>query len=81
MKLNKGEKQYPILLAFEHKKTGFLSVWCPYCCTFHFHGEGEGHRSAHCTNPNSPFKESGYVIKKGTNIELDIVTGEKRTLH
>ncbi|WIG34234.1 hypothetical protein QPL83_00010 (plasmid) [Bacillus toyonensis] len=41
-----------------------LSVWCPYCATWHLHGQGDGHRSAQCQNRRSPFIETGYIIKK-----------------
>jgi len=44
--------------------------FCPSCKELHRHGYGEGHRGAHCTNPNSPFLESGYILKKYTTKEL-----------
>jgi hypothetical protein len=50
------------------------SFWCPFCLRYHYHGTGGepsrkggflnyGHRVAHCQNPESPFKESGYYLK------------------
>ena len=38
-------------------------VWCPVCEAEHAHGQGEGHRIAHCP-PGSPFAEHGYLIRK-----------------
>jgi hypothetical protein len=64
MRTNKDEREFPILLAYERNHEGHLSVWCPYCICFHHHGTGEGHRVAHCSNPDSPYKNGGYVIKK-----------------
>jgi hypothetical protein len=51
-----------------------VSFWCPFCLRYHYHGTGGepsrkggflnyGHRVAHCQNPDSPFKESGYYLK------------------
>ena len=43
-----------------------IRVWCPYCDKHHIHGwpKGSGYkpsyRSAHCTNPRSPFGD--YAI-------------------
>lgn len=43
-----------------------LRFWCPYCLKYHTHGDangnGEGHRVAHCTEPTSPFKKTGYIL-------------------
>ena len=36
--------------------------YCPHCECDHFHGEGYGHRSAHCSKPNSPYAQSGYWL-------------------
>ena len=38
--------------------------YCVYCKTKHHHGEGLGHRVAHCTNQKSPFLIRGYVLKE-----------------
>lgn len=50
----------PLLQATEDGTT--WRVWCPYCRREHIHGNGPGHRVAHCLNPHSPFLESGYFI-------------------
>lgn len=36
--------------------------FCPYCKCIHTHGNIDGHRIAHCTKDDSPFKKTGYVI-------------------
>ncbi|MGR5922830.1 hypothetical protein ACT7CO_01205 [Bacillus pacificus] len=64
MRLNKSERSLPVLLAYERDESGNLAVWCPYCATWHLHGRGDGHRSAHCQNRRSPFIETGYIIKR-----------------
>lgn len=57
-------RDLPVLAATERNLTGDLSVWCPFCKCWHHHGAGEGHRVAHCTNLDSPFRESGYIVKR-----------------
>lgn len=57
-------KDYPVLAAFERNAEGMLSGWCPFCQDWHHHGVGEGHRVSHCINDNSPFKKTGYMLKK-----------------
>jgi len=52
----------PVLLAVEDDR-GFLKAWCPFCRKYHYHGKNEGHRVAHCKDPNSPFHKTGYVLK------------------
>lgn len=45
-------------------------VWCPYCRLEHIHGReddapGAGsHKGAHCMNPDSPLRKTGYVIMR-----------------
>ena len=56
------EGRYPVLMAVADDE-GMLSAWCPHCQKLHHHGRGEGHRGAHCHDPRSPFKESGYVLR------------------
>ena len=48
-----------------------LAVWCKYCTRWHMHGQGVGHRVAHChgltslcgsyTSP-TPYQETGYIL-------------------
>lgn len=68
MNILRKEIEFPIMLGFE--KEGLLAVWCPFCADFHYHTDGEGHRVAHCKNPNSPFHISGYIVKKAGGREL-----------
>lgn len=42
-------------------------VWCSWCSVWHLHGQMEAereHRVAHCTNPVSPYRRSGYWMKR-----------------
>lgn len=58
-----SKMKIPVLMAVERNKEGHLSVWCPYCERWHHHGIGEGHKAAHCDG-DSPFRQTGYIIKK-----------------
>ncbi len=57
----------PILRGLVDKEGG-IRVWCPHCDKHHIHGwpakfgTRPQHRSAHCTNPESPFNRGGYNI-------------------
>ena len=35
--------------------------WDPCTCPI---GTGNGHRCAHCTEPSSPFKATGYIVRE-----------------
>ena len=39
-----------------------LRVWCVHCHRWHQHGQGGGHRVAHCTIVSSPYRLTGYVL-------------------
>jgi hypothetical protein len=53
----------PILLA-EADGNGQWRAWCPFCHRFHHHRSMGGIRAAHCHgNPDSPFRETGYILK------------------
>jgi hypothetical protein len=43
-------------------KNGQYIFWCPHCRAKHYHGAGDGHRTAHCTNSNSPYRKTGYYV-------------------
>jgi hypothetical protein len=45
-----------------HGTDGLLHVWCRYCCCWHRHGPGAGHRAAACDDRDSPYVESGYWL-------------------
>jgi hypothetical protein len=38
-----------------------LLVWCRYCTAWHSHGDGEGHREAHCSD-ETPYTRTGYNL-------------------
>jgi hypothetical protein len=68
----------PTLKGFVKKDPAgdLIFVWCPYCKALHRHGYEDGdprmkhHREAHCTNPDSPFKKTGYYIKAFSKKDL-----------
>jgi len=55
------ENGFPVILAEKEPNGVQWSFYCEYCRRRHYHGKGEGHRGAHCTE-DSPFKETGYII-------------------
>jgi hypothetical protein len=73
---------YPVLRGFLFTNPDFnsyaISVYCPYCKSWHMHGlaedeldltkkfpqlTGNSHRVAHCTSKTSPFKKTGYYLE------------------
>jgi len=62
---NGKEYKIPIVYAFTDGRTT-SEFFCKYCNKEHRHGFGEGHRSAHCSNQNSPYNKTGYIIKYDT---------------
>jgi hypothetical protein len=53
----------PVLPAYERRHGGRIRwvVWCQYCLEWHSHGQGEGHREAHC-NEATPYSATGYNL-------------------
>lgn len=52
---------------------GGMMFWCPFCEKMHLHGQGKGHRCAHCHSyhkTESPFEKSGYTLKMFNKTEL-----------
>lgn len=64
-----NESDIPHLPAFENDTPGHapvVKVWCKYCKQYHIHGGGEhaeGHRVAHCWRADSPYKQTGYILR------------------
>lgn len=55
----------PTVAAYDLLLDNGAEVWlidCPHCGEPHAHGPGEGHRIAHCTNPASPYRRTGYNL-------------------
>lgn len=77
MRLNKEHYKSPILLGFETNDHQ-VAVWCPYCVSYHFHGKEEGYRTPHCINPQSPFLESGYIVKFPTKKQANFENGARK---
>jgi len=75
--MNKIRKDgIPIVKAFKIGKS--VKFWCPFCNRWHIHGgepdrQWEGHRVAHCINEQSPYKETGYILKRYTQAELKAI--------
>lgn len=55
---------YPINRKFFVAEPGEVGwrFYCEYCRCYHHHGDMAGHRVAHCSNPKSPFMETGYIL-------------------
>jgi hypothetical protein len=53
----------PTVAAYARNKNGHrrLWVWCRYCKAWHSHGQGEGHREAHCSGA-TPYTRTGYNL-------------------
>jgi len=61
-------KLFPIIECSKREDIDFgLKFYCVFCKRYHLHGEGDGHRAAHCINDKSPFMEDGYVLKLNEN--------------
>jgi len=57
---SKGTVKRPELPAYPTGGGG-LRVWCCWCGEWHSHGNGYGHRAAHCVT-QSPYCETGYIL-------------------
>jgi len=56
-------KKTPIIVCKSRKDIPYgMEFYCEHCKKYHKHGEGDGHRVAHCVNQNSPFFNTGYVV-------------------
>ncbi len=40
----------------------YYRVYCKYCRRWHTHSPFEGHRLAHCDDPDSPYAPTGYNL-------------------
>lgn len=63
------ETKLPVLKGFKRNDSEYISVWCPYCNTWHNHGEGEGSRTPHCISVGNNWGGE-YSIKLFTKNEL-----------
>ena len=54
----------PVISAYEVNSDGVIHwvVWCGHCATWHWTGAAEGHREAHCRDPDSPCWRTGYNL-------------------
>lgn len=59
---------YPVVPTYDDAKI-HLHFWCIHCRNWHLHGRGDkkqpsvGHRVAHCTANNSPFRQNGVILR------------------
>ncbi len=59
-----GDEQIPIVECIPRTDwPDGLRFYCVFCNKYHLHGDGEGHRVAHCHNGDSPFDKTGYILK------------------
>jgi len=74
-------KGYLIENPSSEKGWRLFRFWCPHCRYYHQHGfppaeeynsrsKYEEHRAAHCTNMDSPFRDTGYFLRPFTAKEL-----------
>jgi hypothetical protein len=63
----------PVLPAFRIGDQ--LLIFCDACKRAHYHGAagGSGHRAAHCSNPDSPYIASGYVLQEAVGRVLWVI--------
>lgn len=72
MTIPKKFSHLDVLLGFKRSiQNDYLTVWCPHCAQWHNHGTEAGHVVAHCKDERSPYRETGYYIKKISNKEMD----------
>lgn len=80
MRIKSDDLQFPILLGFPTENGKQLAVWCPYCVRYHYHGNVEGHRLAHCKREKSPYNKTGYIIKKADNNQMKFKNSSTRSI-
>ncbi len=58
---------------YTHSRGASLVAWCVHCLQWHWHGAGDGHRVAHCHDPQSPYNTGGYELHEvGTITEREM---------
>lgn len=57
----------PTLTAHKVEVDGvtYFRVWCDHCQQWHYHGPRDGHREAHCRDPESPYWRTGCNLALG----------------
>jgi len=64
------EGDTPVLGAVPSASGRGWNVWCCWCRRIHSHAPESGHRAAHCIEPESPYRTTGYVLEL---LEGDVV--------
>ncbi|MGI9118787.1 MAG: hypothetical protein ACR2G7_01430 [Acidimicrobiales bacterium] len=62
------DEQMPVLAGHPREDGLGLKVWCRWCDCWHVHGDGSGHRVAHCGG-DTPYAETGYLILEETHYD------------
>lgn len=84
-----SNEEIPTLEALRTRDGIQLVVWCKYCVEWHRHGAvgptlgaGDGHRVAHCVDPDkSSYFHRGYFLKETGPLTKDSqyrISGRKR---
>jgi hypothetical protein len=63
----------PTVPAYRHPNGTQLLAWCAYCRGYHWHGPPFGHRIAHCHEPASPYRDTGYDLIDGGPASPDLL--------
>ncbi|MBT3985180.1 hypothetical protein HOE91_02680 [archaeon] len=60
------KKEIPQVKAFIDEDYNQITFWCCFCQTWHRHGQGYGHRGAHCHfhSPMRDYELIGYTDKE-----------------
>lgn len=69
MTTEREEQKQVTLIAY--KSDGQYKVWCQYCDMWHYHGEVNGWRVAHCGDERSPYKKTGYYLKEARKKDIN----------
>lgn len=68
----------PILKCYSSINESLVKAWCPFCQEWHHHrftsdiADGrKSHRVEHCTDPDSPFRLTGYYLQLMNRGEIE----------
>ena len=57
------DRQPPPTLPAYADEQGQMHAWCGHCKQWHSHSRGSGRRTAACTEPKSPYRKTGYILR------------------
>lgn len=71
-----SKEKIPLLRCFPVSDAQ-VAAWCPFCEKWHLHGftdeikeRKKAHRVAHCSDFDSPLRETGYYLKLMTKADV-----------